>query len=317
MKTHIKIAAQPMKNILVIYYSQTGQLLDILNSITSGMADAEVRITYCPIVPEKPYPFPWRQEEFYGAFPETFLQIPSPNISIPEEILNKRYDLIILGFTVWFLTPSIPINSFLKSDDAKKLLKNTPVITVSASRNMWIMAQEKVKKLLVDNGANLIGNIALVDRNLNHISVITIVHWLLGGKKTRMFGIFPKPGVSDKDIINSSRFGLPIKEAVILNDYTLLQKNLLEVGAVRVDPSLIATDIRGNMVFTKWANLLIKKKGEERKKWLMFFKYYLITAIWVIAPLVFIVFLLTYFPRYRKIKREKEYYSSVSLKKPE
>lgn len=305
-----------MKNILVVYYSQTGQLLDILNNITSVMADAEVRITYCPIIPEKPYPFPWKQEEFYGAFPETFLQIPSPNSPIPLEILNKKYDLIILGYTVWYLTPSIPINSFLKSEEGKKLFSGTPVITVSASRNMWIMAQEKAKKLLVDNGANLVGNIALVDRNLNHISVITIVHWLMGGKKTRMFGIFPKPGVSDKDIINSSRFGLPIKEAVIRNDYTLLQRNLLEVGAVRVDPSLIATDIRGNMVFTKWANLLIKKKGEDRKKWLMYFKYYLITAIWVVAPLVFIVFLLTYFPRYGKIKREKEYYSSVSLKKP-
>jgi len=306
-----------MKNILVIYYSQTGQLLDILKSITSEMADGEVRITYCPIVPEKPYPFPWKQEEFYGAFPETFLQIPSPNTPISQEILSKKYDLIILGYTVWYLTPSIPINSFLKSEEGKKLLSNTPVITVSASRNMWIMAQEKIKTLLEENRANLVGNIALVDRNLNHISVITIVHWLMGGKKTRMFGIFPKPGVSDKDIINSSRFGLPIKEAVVLNDYTLLQKNLLEMGGVKVDPSLIATDIRGNMVFTKWANLLIKKKGEERKKWLVFFKYYLITAIWVIAPLVFIVFLLTYFPRYGKIKREKEYYSSVSLKKPE
>lgn len=304
-----------MKEILVIYYSQTGQLLDILKNITSDVADEKIHITYCEIVPEKQYPFPWKQEEFYGAFPETFLQIPSPNKPIPPEILSKKYDLILLGYTVWYLTPSIPINSFLKSDGAKVLLSNTPVITVSASRNMWIMAQEKIKQLLIDNKANLVGNIALVDRNLNHISVITIVHWLMGGKKTRMFGIFPKPGVSDKDIKETSRFGKPIKEALLQADYTHLQKNLLEMGAVKVDPSLIATDVRGNMVFTKWANLLIKKEGEDRKKWLVFFKYYLLAAIWAIAPLVFIVFLLTYFPRYRKIGKEKEYYSSVSLNK--
>lgn len=303
-----------MKEVLVIYYSQTGQLLDILKNISSTILDEKVNISYCEIIPKKKFPFPWKQEEFYGAFPETFLQIPTPLDAIPSDILQKKYDLVILGFTTWYLTPSIPVNSFLKSEEAKTLLANTPVVTVSASRNMWIMAQEKVKKLLVANNAKLVGNIALVDRNMNHISVITIVHWLMGGKKTKMLGIFPKPGVSNNDINAASRFGIPIKAALLQNEYSNLQQNLLSVGAVKVDPSLIATDIRGNVVFTKWANHLIKKDGEERKKWLVYFKYYLLFAIWLIAPIVFIVFLLTYVPMYRKIQRDKAYYSSVALK---
>lgn len=303
-----------MKEVLVIYYSQTGQLLDILKNISSTISDEKVNISYCEIIPKKKFPFPWKQEEFYGAFPETFLQIPTPLEAIPSDILQKKYDLVILGFTTWYLTPSIPINSFLKSGEAKTLLANTPVLTVSASRNMWIMAQEKVKKLLAANNAKLVGNIALVDRNMNHISVITIVHWLMGGKKTKMLGIFPKPGVSNNDINAASRFGIPIKAALLQNEYSNLQQNLLSVGAVKVDPSLIATDIRGNVVFTKWANYLIKKDGEERKKWLVYFKYYLLFAIWLIAPIVFIVFLLTYVPMYRKIQRDKAYYSSVALK---
>lgn len=303
-----------MKEVLVTYYSQSGQLTDILKNISANISDEKVNISYYEIVPKKKFPFPWKQEEFYGAFPETFLQIPTPLEDVDSKILQKKYDLVILGYTTWYLTPSIPVNSFLKSEEAKTLLSNTPIVTVSASRNMWIMAQEKVKKLLVENNAKLVGNIALVDRNLNHISVITIVHWLMGGKKTKMFGIFPKPGVSDKDIENTSRFGVFIKEALLQNEYSKLQNNLLEVGAVKVDPSLIATDIRGNMVFTKWANHLIKKEGEERRKWLVYFKYYLLFAIWLIAPIVFIVFLVTYLPMYRKIQRDKAYYSSVALK---
>lgn len=303
-----------MKEVLVIYYSQTGQLTDILKNIAVTLSDEKVNITYCEIVPKNKFPFPWTETEFYDAFPETFLQIPTPLEAIPAEILQKKYDLVILGYTTWYLTPSIPINSFLKLEEAKILLANTLVVTVSANRNMWIMAQEKVKKLLAANNAKLVGNIALVDRNMNHISVITIVHWLMGGKKTKMLGIFPKPGVSDKEIETATRFGIPIKKALLQNEYSNLQNDLLEVGAVNVDPSLIATDIRGNVVFTKWANHLIKKQGEERKKWLVFFKYYLLFAIWLIAPIVFIVFLLTYFPRYRKIQQEKAYYSSVALK---
>jgi menaquinone-dependent protoporphyrinogen IX oxidase len=303
-----------MKEILIVYYSQTGQLKTILENIASTLSGEVIRITNLPITPQKEYPFPWKADEFYGAFPETFLQIPTPLTPVPSDILNKKYDLVILGYTVWYLTPSIPINSFLKSEEAKALLANTPVVTVSASRNMWIMAQEKVKKLLVANRANLVGNIALVDRNINHISVITIVHWLMGGKKTRMFGIFPKPGVSDKDIANASRFGKPIKKALRENEYGDLQEALLAEGAVKVDPSLIATDIRGNLVFSKWANFLIKKEGKERSKALVFFKYYLLFAIWIIAPIVFVVFLLTYLPMYRKIQRDKKYYASVALK---
>lgn len=304
-----------MKEVLIVYYSQTGQLTNILNNIATTLSGEEVNISYHEIVPKKKFPFPWTQEEFYGVFPETFLQIPTSLEAVPPNVLQKKYDLVILGYTTWYLTPSIPINSFLKSEEAKVLLNNTPVVTVSASRNMWIMAQEKVKKLLQANSAKLVGNIALVDKNLNHISVITIVHWLMGGKKTRMFGVFPKPGVSDSDIQASSRFGDPIKEALLKNDYSDLQSNLLSIGAVKVEASLIATDLRGNMVFTKWANQLIKKEGEERKKWLVYFKYYLLFAIWLIAPIVFIVFLLTYLPMYRKIQKDIAYYSSVELKK--
>lgn len=310
-----------MKEVLVIYYSQTGQLTDVLKNIASTIAGDEINISYLEIVPEKQFPFPWKEEEFYGAFPETFLQIPTPLKAIPHEILKthqsdgqKKYDLVILGYTVWFLTPSIPINSFLLSPEARLLLVDTPVVTVSASRNMWIMAQEKIKRLLADNHANLVGNIALVDKNINHLSVITIAHWLMGGKKTRLFGIFPKPGVSDKDILEASQFGLPIKNALLKNDFQGLQENLLTQGAVKVNPSLISTDIRGNIVFKKWATHLIKKEGDKRRKWTVYFKYYLLFAIWIIAPIVFIVFLLTYFPMYRKIQRDKAYYSSITLR---
>ncbi len=303
-----------MKEVLIIYYSQSGQLTEILENLAAGLQDGNTNITYYRIRPETEYPFPWKAEEFYGVFPETFLQIPTALKPLPPEILNKKYHLVILGYTVWFLTPSIPINSFLKSPAARTLLTGTPVITVSANRNMWIMAQEKMKRLLNDLNAELVGNIALVDKNLNHISVITIVHWLMGGKKTRMLGIFPKPGVSDEDIASVSRYGKPIRESLTNNKYSALQENLVALGAVKVDPSLIATDIRGNLVFSKWANFLITKKGSKRRRGLVFFKYYLLFAIWLIAPIVFIVFLLTYFPRYGKIKREKAYYESVALK---
>ncbi len=306
-----------MKEILVVYYTQSGQLFDILENITSTIKGDNVNISYYRITLEEPFPFPWTKDRFYDAFPESFLQIPSKIDPPKEEILNKKYDLILLGYQVWFLTPSPPINAFLKSEVGKKLLKNTPVVTVVACRNMWIQAQEKVKRLLAENQAEHVGHIALVDRHVNHVSVITIEHWMFSGKKERMWGIFPKPGVSDKEINGASKFGSPIRKALLATNFETLQDNLLALDAVKVNPYLVMTDARGNVLFGKWANFLLKKGGPnnpKRLKWIGLFKFYLKFAIWVIAPIVFVVFLLTYLPTYQKRNKERKYYSSVYLK---
>ena len=198
-----------MKNILVLYYSQSGQLGQILSNLVKPLqSDDNCIVTVQEIEPKESYAFPWNKKDFMQVFPESFLQIPKPNKLLPKEIKNKKYDLIILGYTVWYLSPSIPVNSFLQGEEAKDLLANVPVITVNGSRNMWILAQEKIKKLLVNCKAQLVGNIALVDRHWNHISVITIVHWMMGGKKTKYLGVFPKPGVSDRDINEADKFGV-------------------------------------------------------------------------------------------------------------
>jgi len=307
-----------VKNVLVIYYTQSGQLFEIAQNIVKQLeASNEVSVAYHQIKPTKPYNFPWKEDEFFDAFPESFLQIPC-ELEEPEgDVLNTKYDLVILAYQVWYLTPSIPINSFLKSEQAKKILKNTPVITIVGCRNMWIQAQEKVKTLLLENKAKLVGNIALVDRNINHISVITISKWMFSGKKERYLGVFPKPGVSQKDINESVKFGAPILSSLLKSNYTNLQNQLLELKAVHIKPLLVSMDKRGNILFGKWANFIIKKgkAGDpKRKNRIRAFSNYLIFAIWLIAPIVFIVFLLTYLPSIGKIKRERNYYSSINLK---
>ncbi|GAA0723449.1 hypothetical protein GCM10009430_26920 [Aquimarina litoralis] len=307
-----------MKNILVLYYSQSGQLGDILSNLISPLEkDKNCSVTVQQICPEEPYQFPWNKKDFLQVFPESYLQIPKPNIPIPDEIKNKKYDLIILGYTVWYLSPSIPINSFLKGDDAKILLRDTPVITVNGSRNMWILTQEKVKRLLVDCKAKLVGNVAFVDRHWNHVSVITIVHWMMGGKKTKYLGVFPKPGVSDKDINEADKFGIIIKKHLFGENYEQLQKDLVNEGAVAIKPFLIRSDKSGNHIFSKWSAHIYKvglKSPERRQKWLNFFQYYLQFAIWVFVPIVFIIFLLTYVPFYVRIKKDIKYYQSVRLR---
>lgn len=305
-----------MKKVLVVYYSQSGQLKEIAQNITR-VIEEKATVTYYNIAPKKPFPFPWDKKAFFDAFPESFLQKPMPLVNLEDPVLTEKYDLIILAYQVWYLSPSIPINSFLKEPIAKQLFKNTPVITVIGCRNMWIMAQEKMKRLLKALDAKLVGNIALVDRHINHISVITIMHWMLKGEKTKYLSIFPKPGVSQKDIDEASKFGAPIVENLQKNEYNDLQNKLLKLGAAKIKPFLIVMDKRANVLFKKWANLISSKGSSnsvKRQPYLRLFNIYLIVAIWGIAPIVFLLFLLTYFPLTKKRIRDKEYFASVRYK---
>lgn len=300
-----------MRNVLVIYFSQSGQLKEIADNIANPLIDdPEVNVVFYNIEMETPFPFPWNKESFFDAFPESFMQIPAKLKPVPQAVLDVKYDLILFHYQVWFLSPSIPVNSFLKSPEAKQLLNNTPVVTISGSRNMWFLAQEKVKALLKQNGALLKGNIALVDRAGNLISVITIVEWMFSGKKEKHLGVFPLPGVSQNDIDDAVKFGNTINTALKSNDFDSLQLRLLDQEAVKVSPYLVAVDKKGNYVFSKWTKI-ITKRPDKRKKLLRIFVIYLVLAIWVISPIVYILHMLTYPFKIRAHKKTVQYYKGV------
>lgn len=300
-----------MKNVLVIFYSQSGQLKSIAQNIAKPFLNSdEIKVTFHEIQLEKPFPFPWNKDSFFDAFPESFLQIPTTLKPVPNEILNTKFDLVLFHYQVWYLSPSIPINSFLKSEEGKKILNNTPVVTISGSRNMWIMGQEKIKVLLKEANAQLVGNIALVDRVGNLISVLTIVEWMFSGVKKKYLGFFPLPGVSEKDIQESTKFGDIILSHFSQNKLNDVQPKLVTADAVRISPYLVTVDKTANKIFNKWSNF-IHKNPKKRKQLLKIFYIYLFLAIWLISPIVYILHLVSYPFKLKTIKKQTQYYQGV------
>ena len=288
-----------MKRVLVVYYTQSGQLKEIIDSVLSSLT--EVTIDFLPIDTATPFPFPWTDDTFFDAFPESYLQIPQP--LQPFNLPHTDYDLVILGYQVWYLSPSIPLSSFLQHPEAKKLLSGKPVITISGTRNMWVMAHRKVKKLLTDCGAHLVGNIALTDRHHNHISVITIVQWLFSGDKNKRYlGVFPKAGVADKDIQGASVYGTLIAPHLQTGDYTGLQQAIVAHGGVHYKRFLLSAEKKGNRLFGIWAKMIYGSK--KRKFLLKCFRIYLYIAIWVLMPIVWLLYWLTYPLFFWKVERD-------------
>lgn len=207
-----------MKKILCINYSQSGQLDEILDNFTAPIDG--VKLERIKVLPKNPFAFPWQTNNFYGGMPETVLE---EAIEIePIKFKEEKYDLIILGYQPWFLSPSMPTTALLKNHYFLQRVKNTPVITVIGARNMWLNAQSSVVSHIGAAGGKMVGNIALVDRAPNHLSAVSIAHWMMTGKKTRKWGIFPIPGISVKDIEGCSTFGTLVQNALVNDDFIKL-----------------------------------------------------------------------------------------------
>ncbi len=295
-----------MKKILVIYYTQSGQIKNILYSILSNFDSEKVKIDFAKIKPVKDYPFPWQPSStFYNVFPESV-----KGISIPINALfvnnSENYDLVILGLQVWYLSPSVPISSFLKSEQAKIILNNKPVITVYGTRNMWVSANKTVKSLIKKTDGNLVGNIVLSDKHHNLISVITIIRWLINGKKEAS-KFFPEAGVSSKDFSDAQKFGKPIFNALNTGNYENLQNELVKKGAVQIEYHILKTELTGKRIFRIWADLILikgKNNPKKRKRLIKLFSWYLIFVIYTVYPIASLIFKLKKLLFTEKVKNE-------------
>jgi flavodoxin len=300
-----------MKKALVIYYSQTGQAREIAEAVTLPLK-AGFEVQFEELQPDPPFPFPWKGISFFQTFPESVQEIPCKLKPFSFD-RDENYDLVILAFQTWYLSPSIPMNSFLQSPEAKRLLKNKPVVTIQGCRNMWAMAQERIKLRILEAGGRLVGNIVLVDRHPNLISVITIVRWMTTGKKERSRW-FPAAGVPEKEIRDTSQFGEVILDAFQNDRLNELQDKLLEMGAVCIDPVLISIERRGIMMFRIWSRFILKKGVygcEARTGRLKLFKYYLFAVIFLISPVVSLLFSIIHRVNPARAKRMICYYSGV------
>lgn len=277
-----------MKKVLVVHYSQSGQLSEVVRSATQPLLDvADIEVHYENIKPLVDYPFPWPFFQFLDTFPESvYLDPPAMQPSTLRG--DEHFDLIIIAYQVWFLSPALPITAFLQSERARQLLADKPVVTLIACRNMWLMAQEQVKQLLSALQAQLVGNVALVDEAGSAGSFLATPLWVLTGNKgPRLGGLIPRAGVAPAQIAACDRFGRRIVE--VLQADSAIDETLLQgLQAVRVDAGLISSERTARRGFRIWGKLLrsLGPQGAwQRKPVLLVYAVFLVTFILSFVPL--------------------------------
>ncbi len=306
-----------MKRVLVLAcQSQTGQLAQVVASVTGPLrSDPAIELDTVTLATRVPYPFPWPFMQFFNTFPETVREHPVElqPVALPG---NLDYDLIILAYQVWFLSPPPVLSSFLRSAEATRLLNGRPVITVIACRNMWLMAQEIVRERLRGLGARLIDNVVLVDQAHSAATFIATPMWLLTGRRGPFLGgLVPAAGLTDQQIRAASRFGRAIRTGLPGLDPRQPQPLLTGLAAVQINDRLIASEAFARRSFRLWSRLLMALGGPQaplRRLTLCLYIAFLVTMILTVIPVSAVVKRVIGIFTRNRIAQQHAYYSAPS-----
>jgi hypothetical protein len=299
--------------VLVVYYTQTGQLHDIMQSVIAPFKAADnIELVLEEVRPKVHFPFPWTSDSFFQTMPESVT-----GIACELEPLTVRgdeqFDLILIGWQPWYLSPSIPAHAIFQHDAIRKLMRGKPVISVIGCRNMWVMAHEQVKEYIRQADGRLVGNIMLDDDVPNLLGVVSVIHWMFHGKQERYMRIFPPSGVPEKKIREASRFGTIILDALKNGTWDPLRTDLVNAGAVPVKTQLAMIEKRGKMLFRIWARFILKKGPYGSKSRLFrirMFKYYLLAVLYLVSPFASVLYYVIRPFRRRTIKKQISFYQS-------
>ncbi len=303
-----------IKNVLVVVYTQTGQLGDVVKSVSGPLLDSDdIRVHYLTLKPKVDYPYPWPFFKFFDVFPESVYLDP-PELETFDLQGDEDFDLVILSYQVWYLAPSLPVTAFLQSETGRRLLKNRPVITVIGCRNMWTRAQETVKELLSSAEARLIDNVVFLDQGSTLASFVTTPRWLWTGKRNAFWG-FPPAGICKTDIKAGRRFGVTLRDALAKDLEITGQPLLTGLSAVDTKLSLIQTEKIAHRSFRIWGGLIRKvgKSGDPKRRPVMLLYFiFLLCIILTVVPINLVLKILLSPLLKKKHATTKQYYELPS-----
>ncbi|MFF3343642.1 hypothetical protein [Streptomyces flavidovirens] len=198
-----------MKRVLVLYYSQSGDVRSALEALVAPMRAPDVEIRWQPVDTVPRYPFPWGAHEFFDCMPEA-VGGHAPQLAPMELNPGERFDLVILGWQVWFLSPSLPIQAFFAAPQAQ-VLRGTRVISVTCCRQMWQRAHGTLRELVSRADGVLTDSIVLTHQGGSLAGYLTAPRLMITGRRDKL-GLLPAGGVACGDIDALSRFGQRLRE---------------------------------------------------------------------------------------------------------
>jgi menaquinone-dependent protoporphyrinogen IX oxidase len=152
--------------VLLLYYSYTGQsqkVLEAAGEVFRGRG-CEVRTAEIKFTDER-YAEKFSRFPMRRVWPDMLSVLGAQKrgetgeIRIPDEARDGDYDLICIGSPTWWQTVSMPMRSFLKSDEARKLLSGKPFAVFVVCRQYRQENSDAVRELAEQQGGQFVDEI--------------------------------------------------------------------------------------------------------------------------------------------------------------
>jgi hypothetical protein len=129
-------------------------------------------------------------------------------IRIPDAVHDGAYDLILIGSPTWWSTASMPVRSFLLSDDGRKLLTGKPFAVFVVCRDSWKGNAAAVRKLGEQQGGRFVDEIHFTYPGDQLRSMLSLTSYLGTGEyRDRYLGVpIPKTNVQPEQLEQARAF---------------------------------------------------------------------------------------------------------------
>jgi hypothetical protein len=210
-----EVSGERPPRVLLLYYTYTGQSLRVLDAAGEvfrqcgcEVQKAEIEFTD-PRYARRFSRFPMRR-----VWPDMLSVLPAQKrgatgqIRTPDTVRNGDYDLICIGSPTWWQTVSMPMRSFLKSDEARKLLDGKPFVVFVVCRQYWKENFAAVRELAEQQGGRYVDGIQFTYPGDPLRSVLSLTSFLGSGEyRDRYLGVrIPTTNIQPEQLEQTRKF---------------------------------------------------------------------------------------------------------------
>jgi menaquinone-dependent protoporphyrinogen IX oxidase len=210
--------------VLLLYYTYTGQALKVLEAVGEVL-----RARGCEVCTAKVEFTDSRYADRFSRFPmrkvwpDMLSILPAQmrhatgEIRIPDAAASGDYDLVCIGSPTWWRTTSMPMRTFLKSDEARKLLAGKPFATFIVCRRYWRENLKTVRKLGEKCGGRYVGGLHFAYPGGQIRSMLSLTSYLGSGEyRDRYLGVrIPTTNVQPHQLAEAREFAAGLANLLI------------------------------------------------------------------------------------------------------
>jgi menaquinone-dependent protoporphyrinogen IX oxidase len=184
----------PSPRVLFVYFTYTQQSLKVAEAMADVLRarGCDVRLARIELTDsrwnDRFTRFPLRHAwlDVLGMMPAQ-LRGATGEISIPDEAQDGDYDLVVIGSPTWWIKTSVPIRSYLASDAAGRILRDTRFAAFVVCRRYWGVNLRGVQKLAKARGGKYVGGIPFSFGGGQIPSLLALISYFAHGEERKHY----------------------------------------------------------------------------------------------------------------------------------